>query len=122
PAFSNKQLRIQILLAVVLNHPALFNWVEDELGRLEIVDSRLSALRQAMIQALSEGENLDPAAFQAHLRGQGYETELESILSEGVYTHAGFARPNSALDIVQKGWQHILSQIQGDSVSQEIGV
>lgn len=120
PLFSKTQGRIQALLAAIINHPTMFGWVEDDFGRLEIADERLSGLRQAIIQAFSGGEELDSAALQAHLRAAGYEIELESVLSEAVYTHAGFARPNSTLDIVQKGWQHILSQIQGDSVSGEI--
>jgi hypothetical protein len=120
PLFSKTQGRIQALLAAVINHPTLFGWVEDDFGRLEIADERLSGLRQAIIQAFSGGEELDSAALQAHLRAAGYEIELESVLSEAVYTHAGFARPNSTLDIVQKGWQHILSKIQDDSVSGEI--
>ena len=120
PAFSNKQTRVQILLACILNHPALFEEVEDELGCLTIEDSRFSALRQAIIQALGGDSGLDSAALQSHLKGEGYQIELQSVLSEAVYTHGGFARPNSELDIVQKGWQHILSQIQGDSVSGEV--
>jgi DNA primase len=120
PAFSNTQTRVQILLACILNHPGLFGWVEDELGRLDIADDRLSALRQGIIQVLGEGLDLDSGALQSHLKDAGYGIELESVLSETVYTHAGFARSDSELDIVQKGWQHILSQIQGDSVSGEI--
>lgn len=120
PAFSNKQTRVQALLACILNHPDLFEAVEDELGCLSIEDLRLSALRQAILQRLGEDSSLDSAALQGHLKGEGYQIELKSVLSEAVYNHAGFARPNSELDIVQKGWQHILSQIQGDSVSGEV--
>ncbi len=120
PAFSNTQTRMQILLACIINHPGLFGWVEDDFGRLNMPDSRFSALRQAIIQALGHDGDLDSAALQAHLKGEGYQIELKSVLSEAVYNHAGFARPNSELDIVQKGWQHILSQIQGDSVSGEV--
>lgn len=120
PVFSNTQLRAQILLACILNHPGLFGWVEDDLGRLDIPDDRLSALRQAMIQALGEGLDLDSGALQSHLKDTGYEIELESVLSEAVYTHAGFARPNSELEIVQKGWQETVSHIQRESVWGEL--
>lgn len=120
PAYSKELTRVQVLLACVLNHPSLFETIEDELGRLPIENPRFSALRQAIIQCLGKDSGLDSAALHAHLKGEGYQIELESILSEAVYNHAGFARPNSGLDIVQKGWQHILSQIQGDSVSGEV--
>lgn len=116
PAFSESRISLQILLACLLNHPDLFREVEDEAGHLDFPDDRMGALRQSLLMALghNEGEReegLDSKGLQTYLIEQGFETELKMVLSEALYTHAGFARPNSELDVVRKGWQHTVSLI-----------
>lgn len=120
PAFSTERMSVLILLACIVNHPGLFGWVEDDLGQLDIPDSQISALRQAMIQALIEEPDLDSTTLRTHLEGAGYEKDLQIVLSDAVYTHAGFARPNSELEIVRKGWHDTLSFMNRKSVWREL--
>ncbi len=121
PAFSESRIPLQILLACILNHPALFREVEDEFGRISFPDDRMGALRQAMLMVLGiDEEGLDSKGLETYLMQQGYETELKMVLSDAIYTHAGFARPNSELDVVRKGWQDTVSLIQRKSVKREL--
>jgi len=120
PTFTGERIQAMILLACVVNHPALFGWVEDELGRLDMDDPVLSSLRQGILMGLSEAPDLDSAALKAYLNGQGYQETLDLVLSEAVYTHAGFARPDSELDIVRKGWQDTLSFMNRKAVWKEL--
>lgn len=120
PTFSNERMSVLILLASVLNHPGLFGWVEDSLGQLDIPDSALSSLRQGIIQALIEDPDLDSAALRTYLEGAGHGETLEIVLSDAVYTHAGFVKPNSELEIVQKGWHDTLSFMSRKSVWKEL--
>ncbi len=125
PAFSEDRMAVQILLACVLNHPALFDEVDEELGSLDMGEGRFSSLRQAIIQIFSKNQGLNPldsGALMAHLISEGFETELESVLSEAVYTHAGFAKPQTELDIVRKGWQDTVSIMQRKTMVRELGV
>lgn len=121
PAFSDSQISSQILLACLVNHPALFGWVEEALGRLDFPDERFSALRQEIIMVLGQDEDgLDSQGLQTYLMQKGFELELKTVLSEAIYTHARFARPDSELEIVRKGWQDTMSLIQQKSVWKEL--
>lgn len=121
PAFAEDRIAVLILLACVLNHPALFGWVEEDLGQMEIPEPRFAALRQALIQFLGEQDSgVETGALHNHLIDQGFAPELSAILSENVYTHAGFARPQMALEFVRKGWQDTLSFMQKKTVLREL--
>jgi DNA primase len=120
PAFSGERMHGMILLACLINHPGLFGWVEDEMSRLDMTDPALSALRQGVLMALSEDPDLDSRGLQAYLKASGHEETLEIVLSDAVYTHAGFAKPDSKLEIVQKGWQDTLSFMTRKAVWKEL--
>ncbi|MDB5490724.1 MAG: dnaG [Micavibrio sp.] len=121
PAFSESRIPLQILLACILNHPALFRDIEDEFGRVNFPDDRMGALRQCILMVLgADEEGLDSKGLAAYLMQQGFETELKMVLSDAIYVHAGFARPNSELDVVRKGWQDTVSLIRRKSVGREL--
>jgi len=108
PSFSRSQLMEQILLATLLNHPALFDFVEEEFGMLDIQEARLNALRQAALLYLSENTDIDRKSFLRALMEEGFETEMRGVLCEGVYTHAGFARPETTFEDAQEGWRQAI--------------
>lgn len=120
PTFSANRLPQMILLACVINHPALFDQVEEECAQLSIADTRLDMLRQAVIDVLCSKENLDREELQRHLINTGFKAELELILSDAVYTHAGFARASTDIMDVQAGWAEVSAMIARRSVSQEL--
>lgn len=120
PAFSAQRLPQMIFLACIINHPAIFPAVEDDLAGLKIENQRLDRLRQEVINFLLLQETLDTKDLQSHLNKAGYEAELQQLLSPAVYTHAAFARPTAELADAQEGWQAIKSMVEGHSVSQEI--
>ncbi|MBI2235058.1 MAG: DNA primase, partial [Micavibrio aeruginosavorus] len=121
PSFAEDRVSVLILLACILNHPALFGWVEEDMGQVDIPEPRFAALRQAIIQFLgSQAAGVETGALHNHLIDQGFAPELSAILSENVYTHAGFARPQMALEFVRKGWQDTLSFMQKKTVLREL--
>lgn len=124
PAYAANRMRVMILLAVLVNHPVLFPEVEDELLRLDIPDSDLSAFRQALLVALEGGGDMEstpmPEAVKAALRAAGQGEMLEIIDSGAIFTHAGFARPDSGLEIARKGWHDTVALMGRHSVHSEI--
>ncbi len=105
PATSDDNLPQKILLAALINHPVLFESVEEDLGHMQIKNERLDSLRQAVLNLFGGSSDIDSAALLDHLSKQGYALELRSVLSELVYTHAGFARPGVEEGEVLTGWQ-----------------
>jgi len=108
PSFSKQRLIAQILIASVLNHPSLFDRVEEDLGRLDVQEPRLNALRQAALGHLCDTPEISRNDLVRQLMNDGFESEMRGILCEAVYTHAGFVRQSSEIEDVHQGWQQAL--------------
>ena len=119
PAYDGEALSVQILLATLINHPALFGKVEEAIGHIT-ASGRLDALLQAVVSALSAEPALDTATLQHHLKEQGFGHELAAILSPAVYTHAGFARPEAEEATALAGWREALGFVQKRQVWREL--
>ncbi len=122
-------LREKTLLALILNHPQLFNEFGEDFAQIGFQSAAHEALRQRIIAILSldSHEPLDATELYRHLSSSddgGFEAEpdaeaLADILSEGTYVHAGFARPGRNLEEARQGWKsiwnkHLQEQLQAD--------
>ncbi len=72
---------------------------------------RLDALRQALLREVLEEPTLDSGALINHLKQAGYEPELDTLLSDSVYIHAGFARPGAEYAVAIRGWRAFWEQM-----------
>lgn len=108
PNFSRDRLIGQVLLAAIINHPALIDMVEEDLGSLRLPEPRLDSLRQAVLTYLCENHGCEAVVMIKELQNQGFSSEIRGLLSESVYTHAKFARPQTAFEDVQEGWNQAL--------------
>ncbi len=110
----------RVLLACILNHPAVFGTVEETLGNLEISDPELNALREKIVDTLAETpEGLDREALQSHLNIGGFAEIQGRILNESVYIHAAFARPEAEPHAVLMGCKEIFEALaRPDAVKQ----
>lgn len=113
PAFTGDQLRARIFLATIVNHPYVFEEVEESLGRLEIADQRLDALRQTVISSLTMEPDLDRDRLKTHLYDAGFDEEIGDSLGESVYVHAGFASPKADSEEVLPQLQEWLREVEG---------
>jgi len=96
--------REEILLAVILNHPALFDDVGERLGSLSFSTVSLDNLRQEVLKTLSGEPGLDSAAFQHQIYESGFGQILDELLSDRVFGHAFFARQDAELETALEGW------------------
>lgn len=109
----------RVLLAVLINHPRLFGDIEEEAGILNMVNIELDSLRQSVLNLRGTNPDLDAEALQNHLKERGFEAVLDAILSDAVYTHAGFARPGADEARALEGWRDIMRRLQGMAEAQE---
>ena len=112
PSFSREKLVQQVLLATILNHPVLFDHVEEDLGIMNIQDQRLDSLRQEVLSVLTETPEVPSEALKEQLAESGFSSEIKGLLSESVYTHARFARPQSEIEEAQQGWQQAMDSLR----------
>lgn len=120
PVFSGEIMSYQILLATLINHPEIFDMVEEDFGHISVPNERLDLLRQTILNILGAEAGLDSKGLQDHLKEHGYVSELKAVLSEAVYTHAGFARPGASEEIVLSGWQETRAFMRKKAVLHEL--
>jgi DNA primase len=109
----------RILLAVLINHPAVLGHVEDRLGALKLGDSRLDLLRQSALMQMAQQPYIDSQTLRAHLAGVGFARELDSLLGPETYTHARFARPEADPSDASAGWDDTFRWHQREVLQQE---
>jgi len=109
PSFSRQHLVPMALLASIINNPAIFHEIEEECGHLHLPENGLDRLRQAVLSTLGQNPDLDGEGLKTNLLEQGFQDELGQILSDSVYTHAGFSKrlkdPMDALDGWREAWR-----------------
>ena len=120
-----QRLRERVLLAIMLNYPALFEELGENLAHLAFSNADHEAVRQKIVAVLSDSleENLDAAALYRHLcdgdDAKPLTRALAAILSEATYLHAGFARPGRTEAEARHGWnaiwnKYLLDMLQAD--------
>lgn len=73
----------QVLLAAVINHPALFEEVGEQLGRMGFAEADLDRLRQETVNVLADRlEPMDRADLLEALAATGVEAALDGLLKD----------------------------------------
>lgn len=98
---------VEVLLATLLLHPAIFEMVDEKLGHIEIADENYDSLRQEMMDILSTSPYTDSADFCAALtaRDPGFAPLIHQLQDARVMVHAGFARAHAEPNDVAAGWR-----------------
>jgi len=116
PSFARGELAAMAFLACIINNPAIFHEVEEELGHLHLSENKLDRMRQGVLSTLAHEPDLDSQGVQDHLKGQGFEGELARLLSDSVYIHASFAKPSAdpgaALSAWREAWKTMQAQAE----------
>jgi DNA primase len=96
-----------VLLATVLNHPAMFDDVDEDLGSLSIQDPLLDAFRQNMLQHLSEDSNISVAALCSVMRQEKPEfaTLVDNMTNDKFYETNPMTRPSTEIGAVVGQWR-----------------
>lgn len=113
-------LRERILLATLMNHPQMFDSLEERLGMLEFSAPELDKLRQQVINTLAADEGLDSEGLRNHLSGMGFSAVVGPLLSSKTYMHARFARPDATEEEALEGWLDTYEQYKVESVQAEL--
>jgi DNA primase len=112
--------REEITLALVLNHPALLNEVEEEFAQLEFLSADLDKLRIAILKTHAPQPDLDAETLTRHLRDDGFAKTVDGVLSAQVLNHAAFARVDADADAVRSGWADTRSRFEKRRLGMQI--
>lgn len=112
PAFARVNLIESALLACLINHPEMYENVEEQAGALSFNDKRLDRLRQLVLSTLSRHPGLDSEGLRAHLDNSGAGDDVKGVATQATYTHALFSRPQASLEIALEGWNNALQELE----------
>ena len=99
----------QVLLAALVNHPALLLDYAEDLAVLKLESADLDRFRQAMVDAIAREPDLDSDALKCHLSEEEGSGLLGELLSSDVYVHGKFARPATDSLAAREGIGHVLA-------------
>lgn len=121
PVRQSADIRIRVLLAAILNYPAIFDGVEEAFAALSIHNPVLDKLRQSVITALNEEPELDKQALQSHLKKRGHAEAMELVLSPSTYLHGGFCAPSDQDFVaVREKWVALWQNYGSETIQKEI--
>ncbi len=92
----------RVLLATLVNHPAIFADVGELLADVGFGPPALEALRAELVSVLSVRPDLDRPSLARHLVDLGHGPVLDAFAA--VETLYGFARPGAPAEMALKGW------------------
>ena len=101
--------REQVMLAVVLKHPEIFDDVGEALGAMELSGADNERLRQGMIDILNDSPGLDSAALESGLADGGFAQEVTRVLAlsevKSMLRKGGPLSPSASRDDVSGVWE-----------------
>ncbi|MHA1599729.1 MAG: DNA primase [Alphaproteobacteria bacterium] len=98
----------QVLLATLVNHPALIAENAEELAHIDLGSPDFRELCKSLIDLAARDPDLDTEALNRHFSGQGSSGLLGRLLHSGVYAYGSFARPDASPDKARNGVQSVL--------------
>jgi len=110
-----------VLLAGVIRHPALADDLLEPLGLLDLPDSRMAALRDAVTAHLAASEGLDSAELASHLTAIGLEDavmRLQTLVRDRapfLFTEGDESRVRQGL---LSAWHHHLGRQLRDELNE----
>ncbi len=114
-------LQERIVLALIINHPALFTEMEEAVHSLPFADPELEKLRVAIFDLMSEREDGEVTApLKDQLEMAGHASVMARVLGPDLLMHAGFVRENRPLEVARAGWNDIWQRHMRKSLEDEL--
>ena len=120
PRKQKQRLFSKVLLAAVINHPHIFESVEEKLSMMVLSDMRLDALRQNVIAYLCDKDDAEHKDLADHLEKSGFFQETGDICNESVYVHASFCSPSANKENIQSDWLGYWNDCYSAGLDEEI--
>ncbi|MFN3459765.1 MAG: DNA primase [Oceanibaculum sp.] len=100
----------QIVLAALINHPALIDEFSEAVSLLPFADAELDRLREEVLHVAASVSDLDVPHVESHLIAQGYSKALERLRSPEVEETARFTGASASADRARSVLHELLSR------------
>ncbi|MFA5041702.1 MAG: DNA primase [Bdellovibrionales bacterium] len=130
PPQDRQRAREKILLALLINHPALFDEFGEPFAVFDFKTPEFKPLHEKIVNHLSQAHDTSPTTDELRralsesddspFAYEGGDSTLEEILSPASYMGAAkAARPDATLDEAREAWQAVWASIEQEKVEAE---
>jgi len=110
----------KVMLAGLINHPFIFDSVEEVISGVTFKAARLEQLRQSVCSYLSELNEINREELTRYLEEKGYTQEIRDICCESVYVHASFCSPSANEENILSNWLEYWNAYSAAGLEEEI--
>jgi len=101
----NAQKRAQqVLLAILINHPDIFDGIEETLGNFSFAEGRLDQLRQELISVLLKNAGMESDGVKDVLRQRGFAESLDVLFRDPLIRSNRVIRTDAPAEKYQPLW------------------
>ncbi len=111
----------QVLLAILINHPALIFEEFEAVGALELPAGELDMIRQEILNLASQNPDLDSNMLKNQLKEAGLADTLAGLLEPSLYKLWPFSGPAAPTEEAKAGWRHMAALYQRRRLEGEVG-
>jgi len=94
----------RVLLAILINHPEIFDGIEETLGQFSFSEDRLDQLRQELISVLLKDAAMETDGVKDMLRTRGYAESLEVLFRDPLINQNRHINRNARPEEYQLLW------------------
>ena len=109
--------QLELLLAIVVNHPTLMYRHAEELAAIPIMAAELDRLRRTLVDLSAGHPDLDSEEVKDHLSQKGFSGMLSALLG-GTRT-IGFVDSKASLEQAEEGLAHVLGLMREKEAKRE---
>lgn len=141
PGRQSFDVQTRILIAALINHPRIWDFVEEQIAVLPIVNERLDQIRQSLVSIFYDGDDHVSKDIENVLREKGFSKDMDLILSDSTYIHGRFSAPaakfipneenkksesdhlaeyETALQTIKDKWLSLFETIDGAGLEKEM--
>ena len=110
----------QVLLAIVINHPEIFDGVEETLGNFSFVEGRLDQLRQELISVLLENADLDSDGLKGVLTQRGFAESLDAMFRDSLIRSNRIIRADAPVEKYRPLWDENVALLTNLATAPEV--
>lgn len=107
--FAQMSMREALIVAALLNQPWVIDDWAEELTELDLENTMLAELKNAIIAQHASQESLDRKSLRAQLEKLGYGKSIDLLARAITHKSDRFISPDASPDEVERGLRHILA-------------
>jgi DNA primase len=117
---STAHLAQKVLLAIIINHPEIFDGVEETLGHFSFTEGRLDRLRQELISVLLENADLDSDGLKEVLSRRGFGDSLDALFRDSMIRANRIVRTDAPAEKYQPLWDENVALLNNLGTAPEV--